>query len=353
MARIRIVDEWLRSPASTPVRARAVMVVADTWAEQKVLMRGFQSCQDQSRPAIVLHGSALAMGPAGVDPHGAWGIHVDDTRDGRAQELKEQLELAARRLHGGKGNPPRLVDEESSFERKATNQWTPGSPRDRRSQVPLRNTPTEPMAAGSEPDATRNISAGVPRPEVKQVVRRASVIPTMPGESMPMAPAQRAPAPPQAFSAHPDARTIMPFGDAPSIGQPPPAAVGQPPPPTYPVRRTPKGWTAPPRSRRASNPPPQQKFRRINTPVPTSDGLGRIVGRTMPIGFNLSEPERKVLNQLGKVGRMSAREVGRVADAPDGVAWMEALMIKLANHGLDIIEPADDIDGDPTYTLRR
>ena len=56
-------------------------------------MRAYQSCRDQSRPSIVLQGTALAMGPASPDPHGPWGVHVDDDRDGRAQSLREQLEV--------------------------------------------------------------------------------------------------------------------------------------------------------------------------------------------------------------------------------------------------------------------
>jgi hypothetical protein len=130
MARIRIVDEWLRSPVSPPTRYRTIMVVAETWGEQRVLMRAFADSDDQTRPTIVLHGAELAVGPAGTDPHGAWGLHVEPPADGRAQELREQLELAARRLAGSKASPPRLVDEASTFDRKRTNHWAPGTPRD-------------------------------------------------------------------------------------------------------------------------------------------------------------------------------------------------------------------------------
>src|SRR5688572_25526794 len=135
MARIRIIDEWLRSPISAPARQRAVMVVATQWAEQRVLMRAYAGCTDQTRPTIVLHGAELMIGPAGTDASGPWGIHVDLAHDGRAQELRAQLELAARRLAGSKGNPPRLVDEAPEFEMKVTNQWSPGAPRDLPGQV--------------------------------------------------------------------------------------------------------------------------------------------------------------------------------------------------------------------------
>src|SRR3970040_2867268 len=97
MARIRIVDEWLRSPVSAPTRYRSVMVVADTWAEQRVLMRAYQTCPDQTRPTVVLPGGELAIGPAGMEPYGPWGIHVEPPVDGRAPELRGHVGVGARR----------------------------------------------------------------------------------------------------------------------------------------------------------------------------------------------------------------------------------------------------------------
>ena len=38
MPRIRIVDEWLRYPGGPTTRWRSVMVVADVWGEQRVLI---------------------------------------------------------------------------------------------------------------------------------------------------------------------------------------------------------------------------------------------------------------------------------------------------------------------------
>ena len=83
MARIRIVDEWLRSPVSGPSRHCTVMVVAESWSEQRVLMRAFTGAHDQTRPTIVLHGAELAIGPASAEAHGSWGIHVEPPIDGR------------------------------------------------------------------------------------------------------------------------------------------------------------------------------------------------------------------------------------------------------------------------------
>src|SRR5205807_106834 len=76
MAQIRIVDDWLRSPASPPSHYRSVMVIAEKWAEQRVLMRAYAESRDQTRPTILLHGIELAIGPAGLDLNGPWGIHV-------------------------------------------------------------------------------------------------------------------------------------------------------------------------------------------------------------------------------------------------------------------------------------
>src|SRR3954467_10234517 len=104
MAQIRIVDDWRRSPAAGPNHYRSVMVVAEKWAEQRVLMRAYAESRDQPRPTIMLHGIELAVGPAGLDLNGPWGIHVGDNPDGRAQDIKSQLEAAARRVAGSKGN---------------------------------------------------------------------------------------------------------------------------------------------------------------------------------------------------------------------------------------------------------
>ncbi|MDB4952520.1 MAG: hypothetical protein JWO36_89 [Myxococcales bacterium] len=129
MAQIRYVDTWLRSPGSHPNHYRSVMVIAEKWAEQRVLMRAYAESRDQTRPTILLHGTELAIGPAGIDANGPWGIHVGDNPDGRAQAIKTQLEDSARRLSGSKGNPPRLVDESATFDREPTGNWGPGAPR--------------------------------------------------------------------------------------------------------------------------------------------------------------------------------------------------------------------------------
>ncbi|MEO6776601.1 MAG: hypothetical protein ABI467_26900, partial [Kofleriaceae bacterium] len=67
MAQIRLVDDWLRSPASYPTHYRSVMVIAEKWAEQRVLMRAYAQSREQTMPTILLHGIELAIGPAGTD----------------------------------------------------------------------------------------------------------------------------------------------------------------------------------------------------------------------------------------------------------------------------------------------
>ncbi|RMH39529.1 MAG: hypothetical protein D6689_16315 [Deltaproteobacteria bacterium] len=320
MARIRIVDAWRRNPTAPPVYGRAVMVVAETWAEQRVLMRAFRACRDQTRPAIVLRGAALAIGPAGVEPHGPWGIHVDRDEPGRAQQLRAELERAARRLAGARRNPPRLADEESAFERKPTNLWSPGAPRDRESQGPLRTTPFEPVE--------------LPRPPAaKPSPRRASVVPVAPpphgGATIPSAAVAEAPphggatisspAVAEAWmaAADPAARTVACRGPHAPAGGPPPAAGCSP------------------------------------GSADRSGALAQLVGRTMPLGFRLSAAERDVLDALGRAGRLSAAEVADIAACADGAAWMSALIAKLSAHGLDLVVPADAAGGEPTYVLRR
>jgi len=359
MALIRVTEEWLRSPAAaSPTRTRSVMVVADTWAEQKVLMRAYASSEDQTRPAIVLNGSALAIGPASADPHGPWGIHVDHGSEGRAQELRDLLKQSARRVAGTKGNPPRLADEVSDFDKRQTNLWAPGGARDRESQGPASATPQEPVAPAPATRAGRSPFTQTPQrgiaPAPARAPARSAEPATMvgradaaqrnpsgvissaqrpkPGTLPPpaMVPRTRPPtAPPtnQVFRSAPGARTVSPFG--------PHAPAGGPPPPA-------------PRRR-----PSTARFKRATTPVPVMAPLGQIVGRTMPLGFSLEPLERTVLNEIGSRGRLTARQIADIVGEADGLAWMEGLMRKLADHGLDIVEPGDDDRGEPTYVLRR
>jgi hypothetical protein len=149
MAQIRIVDDWLRSPASPPSHYRSVMIIAEKWAEQRVLMRAYAQSRDQTLPTILLHGIELAIGPAGLEHNGPWGIHAGEANP---QQIKASLEEAARRLAGSKGNPPRLVDESQTFDREPTGNWAPGTP-------PLVQVTTVPATRVPQQQAAVQVSA--------------------------------------------------------------------------------------------------------------------------------------------------------------------------------------------------
>jgi hypothetical protein len=333
VARIRIIDEWLRSPVSSPSRHRAVMVVSESWSEQRVLMRAFASCSDQTRPTIVLHGNELAIGPAGTDPHGEWGIHVEPPVDGRAQELRGQLELAARRLAGSKGNPPRLTDETSRFDNKATHLWAPG-------------TPPDPPAIGAPAIGLGGTAHGFSYYEPTSVA---------PPSDSPVIPSA---APRPALATASPFAPLTPVSDRPTLQQVTPM------PSSPPARRrtgskTDQHWiTASSSTRLGARTEPG--FRPPGQTMPPTGQHGEraptfasLVGKTMPLGLQLTETEREVLNALGRVPSLTAREISQLAGAEDAVAWMEQFQRKLAGIGLDLVAPGDDRDGEPTYVLRR
>jgi hypothetical protein len=84
-----------------------------------------------------------------------------------------------------------------------------------------------------------------------------------------------------------------------------------------------------------------------------SKSLANLVGRTMPLGFRLSQTERDVLNALGRRPELTASEVAQIAGVANGITWMETLIGKLAEHGLDLVHCGEDQNNQPTYTLRR
>ncbi len=332
MARISIVDQWLRSPASPPTHYRAIMVVAERWGEQRVLMRAYAESRDQTRPTIVLHGTEIAIGPAGVDPNGHWGLHVQPPADGRAQELKDQLELAARRMSGSKGNPPRLLDEESALERKVTNNWAPGSPRDV-PEAPIPSASWDPSAAASHATYVAQASAvEIPQHQIATVVPAARAAERM---------------------------AQGPIASDPGLSSAPPSNPGlrhtPVPVPTERRRRstgvynkggrTALGYT--------SGAGAQSAVIRLGLRPAAASRLGRLVDRTVPADFQISNLEREVLNALGERDRLTARAVGELTGVADPVAWMEHLIDKLEQFGLDLVAPGDSAGSEPTYVLRR
>ncbi|MCB9560791.1 MAG: hypothetical protein H6708_10330 [Kofleriaceae bacterium] len=355
MPRIRIVDEWIRSPATPPIRYRSVMVVAEQWAEQRVLMRAYAESPDQTRPTIVLHGVELAIGPAGVDPNGSWGIHVHPPVDGRAQEISEQLQLAAKRMAGSKGNPPRLQDEASAFERKRTDNWAPGAQRQ-----PQPGGYYEPMVAASQVSAPAwggDPGGSVPAHGSYGVA----------GQAPPPARAQAATYVPYAAVAEvvqPRAVDVVPPSGMPT---PPPMAAASPSSASSSQMRRRRGWTSPMPMQRAPAPDggartalgwesgagAQSAVIRLGLRPAVASQLARIGDRTVPSAFEISSHEREVLNALGERDYLSAREIGALVGVADPVGWMEQLIAKLGAYGLDIVAPGRIVGGEPTYVLAR
>lgn len=316
MAQIRFVDDWLRSPAAAPSHHRSVMVIAEKWAEQRVLMRAYAESRDQTRPTITLHATELAIGPAGLDVNGPWGVHAGDgaPNDDRAQQIKTQLEYAARRLAGSKGSPPRLQDEDSTFDREPTANWGPGGPR-----ILPKRAEQHPQVDYVAPSSASRI------PQVQM----ATYVQANPS-------AQTHPAPPQAPSAptNPDQRKT-----------PMPRARGKTRPPSFAIR-TALGYT--------SGAGAQSAVVRLGLSPVASLRLGRLVDRIVPPDFHIDARERRVLNALGESEVvLTARAIGQMLDIVDAVTFMEDLTHKLERFTLDLIEPAEPDGGEPTYRLRR
>jgi hypothetical protein len=312
MAQIRFVDVWLRAPGAVPNHYRSPMVISEKWAEQRVLMRAYAESRDQTRPTIVLYGIELAIGPAGIDVNGPWGVHLHDQATG--QQLKMQLEEAARRLAGSKGNPPRLADEESTFEREPTAHWGPGAPR----ILPKRpDVPTQPQVDFvSVVGATR-----VPQGAQAQLIAQQQVA------------VHHAPVPaPSVAPSNPELRR---------------APVPRPKHKTMPVliagARTALGYS--------SGSGAQSAIIRLGLAPQVSARLGWLVDRVVPADFHIDTSERRALNALGE-HELTARALGQLLDLADAVSFMEELTRKLESYGLDLVEPGDPHGGEPTYRLR-
>jgi hypothetical protein len=360
MARIRIVDDWLRSPASPPTYFRAIMVVAERWAEQRVLMRAYADSADQTRPTIVLHGAELAIGPASLDANGPWGIHVQPPADGRAQVLKDALELAARRMAGSKGNPPRLEDEVSDLERKVTNNWAPGAPRDVADHRAA-GASWEPSVAASMHATASAGALQIPAGSSYGTVAASAAAPTVyQGIAVPPEPGRWAVPVPQhqaaAYVPAAPAAEHVPLGASAVDGGP---SVGAPLNPA--ARRTPVRWLderrpAPHQLRTqlgySSGAGAQSAVIRLGLRPAVAARLARLVDRTVPPDFEITQPERAVLNALGERSHLTARTIGELVGVVDGVAWMEALVDKLEHHGLDLVAPGEASGSEPTYVLR-
>jgi hypothetical protein len=319
MAQIRIVDDWLRSPASPPSHYRSVMVIAEKWAEQRVLMRAYSQSRDQTMPTIMLHGVELAIGPAGIDVNGPWGIHVGQYPGMDAQAIKAAIEDAARRLAGSKGNPPRLVDESSTFDREPTGNWGPGTPRVLPQRADQRATPVEHVAtAGAARVPQSQMATYVPSSPPAQVQQAQHTMPAQ-GVAAPSNPELR--------------KTPLPRRSSGKTRPPPSNA------------RTALGY--------ASGSGAQSAVVKLGLAPHVSAQLGRLVDRVVPADFVIDAGERRVLNALAEQ-QLTARAIGHMLDIADAVSFMEELTRKLESYGLgDLVEPGDPRDGEPTYRMRR
>jgi hypothetical protein len=331
MASIRIVDTWMRSPASPPSHYRSVMVIAENWAEQRVLMRAYADSRDQTRPTIVLHGMELAIGPAGLDINGPWGIHVGSqptAGDGRAQEIKVQLEGAARRLAGSKGNPPRLADEEPTFDREPTANWGPGAPR-------ILPRPAADMY--HQPPVEHVAFAGAARLPASQ---HATYVPQA-LQAHPQVPQQHTPQTPEFVSTTPSnpelRKTPLPMARSRSKTRNPPLVANTP------NKGTALGYT--------SGAGTQSAVVRLGLAPHVSARLGRLVDRVVPPDFHIDAHERHVLNALGD-RELTARAIGQMLELADAVSYMEELVRKLEAYNLDLVEPGEPHGGEPTYRMR-
>jgi hypothetical protein len=318
VAQIRFVDVWMRAPGAPPSHYRSVMVIAEKWAEQRVLMRAYAESRDQTRPTITLYGIELAIGPAGVDVNGPWGIHVGEHPEGSAQQIKGQLEDSARRLAGSKGNPPRLQDEESAFDREPTANWGPGAPR---------MLPKRPDAHAHSPQIDYVHQAGAARiPQSQQATYVPQV--QVAAHHVPIAAPSAAPSNPELR------KTPMPR-----------ARKGfTRPPPMSPQARTALGYQ--------SGSGAQSAVVRLGLAPHVSSRLGWLVDRVVPQDFQIERNERQVLNALGET-ELTAKAIGQMLDLADAVAFMEELTRKLESYGIDLVQPGEAHGGEPTYRLRR
>lgn len=321
MAQIRIVTDWLRSPVSAPSHFRSMMIVAERWGEQRVLMRAYASSRDRALPTIVLHGIELAIGPAGTDPNGAWGIHVGDRAELSPPHVQAALEEAARRLAGAEAEGGAQADQERAHGRE---------PRSKRPSVAPRMFPQRIDARAPGLDVvTQAAAARIPQAQAAAIV-------------------------PRAFSPVHVQQSAVQVRD-----------VGIAPPSNAELRKTPvprqrTGKTRPPPvSARtalgyASGAGAQSVLVRLGLSPGVSASLGRYADRVVPADFTIGPTERKALDALGGADQLTARQLGQVIHVTDAVAFMEDLTRKLEQCGLgDLVQPGAPSGGEPTYRLNR
>jgi hypothetical protein len=303
------------------------MVIAEKWAEQRVLMRAYAQSREQTMPTILLHGIELAIGPASLDVNGPWGIHVGEGPEGveqRAAGVKNGLEDAARRLAGSKGNPPRLADEEATFDREPTGNWAPGSPRVLPHQTARGSSfnPSPPLEFVAPATASR-----VPQNQVATYVPQITL-------ATPMAQGTSAQSGAVAPSNPELRKTPIPRRHV-SKTKPPPVG-----------GRTALGYS--------SGSGAQSAIVRLGLSPHVSAHLGRLAERVVPTEFHIDGAERRALNAIGESYHLTAEALSQLVGVEDAVTFMEDLQKKLEQFGLgDLIEPGEPSGGEPTYRMRR
>jgi hypothetical protein len=244
-------------------------------------------------------------------------------------------------MAGAKGNPPRLADEESTFERKPTNNWAPGTPADVPHRHPGSAGATQPIAehhaAAMPPTSVAPLGPSLPAVARVPAAQAATYIPYQPTAEVVRPGASGAPAMIATVPSNPGLRkTPVPM---------PAERARTRTPSTPPGRGTALGYQ--------SGAGAQSAVVRLGLSPAVSQLLTRLVNRTVPADFQISKFERQVLNAIGDQGVITARSVGQMLGVADPVGWMEQLVTKLEQYGLDIVEPGAPQGGEPTYVLRR
>jgi hypothetical protein len=253
-------------------------------------------------------------------------------------------------MAGSKGNAPRLEDEGGNFDRKRTNNWAPGSPKDI-PDAPIPRTSWDPAVAASQ-----HLPAYVAASPGASTVAPGQLATLVPAPTAVPVPAQ----PSASYVASAPAAEVLPRGAAHesslAVVAPTNAALRKTPMPTRHDGGRARRTTGVRHARTAlgysSGAGAQSAIIRLGLKPAAAARLGRLAERTVPADFQISSVERDLLNVLADRERLSARMVRELVGVIDAVAWMEALMAKLESYGLDLVAPGDPDGSEPTYRVR-
>jgi hypothetical protein len=236
------------------------------------------------------------------------------------------------------GQRPRLEDEISDFDRKRTNNWAPGAPKDI-PDAPIPRTSWDPAVAASQ-----HLPAYVAASPGASTVAPGQLATLVPAPTAVPVPAQ----PSASYVASAPAAEVLPRGAAHesslAVVAPTNAALRKTPMPTRHDGGRARRTTGVRHARTAlgysSGAGAQSAIIRLGLKPAAAARLGRLAERTVPADFQISSVERDLLNVLADRERLSARMVRELVGVIDAVAWMEALMAKLESYGLDLVQVA-------------